>query len=186
MSRNVPAKRRATEEFPSIVSNRAACPPRRTEPIVDVFRRRALVLFGAAFFLAGLGGIAAGCGGAAKESAEPTTSVTSLSGAEDDLSRAEASLDAMLGGTPLAGAQGGTTAEPAAPEEPRGAKPPPPPGSMGLATGSTCESACDALASMRRAAERICALEESRCAAARERVTRAAERVRTRCTECEE
>lgn len=48
-----------------------------------------------------------------------------------------------------------------------------------------CEGACDALASMRRAADRVCELDEARCPPARDRVAKAAERVRARCRECE-
>ncbi|MBI4953070.1 MAG: hypothetical protein HY908_13635 [Myxococcales bacterium] len=49
-----------------------------------------------------------------------------------------------------------------------------------------CVLACEALASMRRAAERLCALDPGpRCAAARARVEDATRQVRAQCPDCE-
>lgn len=50
-----------------------------------------------------------------------------------------------------------------------------------------CDTACRALASMRRAAEHLCGLageQDGRCSAARDRVRGADERVRTACPRC--
>ena len=55
------------------------------------------------------------------------------------------------------------------------------------APADPCETACRALASMRRAAEHLCGLageQDGRCAAARERVRGADERVRAACPRC--
>ena len=50
---------------------------------------------------------------------------------------------------------------------------------------SACERACDALASMKRAADRVSVLDGDRCPSARERVTKATQRVTARCRTCE-
>lgn len=62
-----------------------------------------------------------------------------------------------------------------------------PEGEAASLSGSPCETACRALASMDRAATHICSLagdEHERCTNARERVRSATERVRQSCSDC--
>ncbi len=99
------------------------------------------------------------------------------------LARAEAELDAALRGRrelakPPVGAE---TSPPKKAEEPSKEGP--------LSEADSCTTACRALASMRRSAERICdhaggGATPGRCDDARSRVTKAESRVRERCASC--
>lgn len=147
------------------------------------------------------------CGGAAPQKAGDVnvSSGSTVEGAEAELDRAEASLQRLFGihaEQPDEDAIGGD--HPASPDRlPSDAPPsqPVPPPRPGQATAPTtlsaegagsCETACDALASMRRASDRICVLAASdspdgaqRCDRARARLARATQRVATACPECE-
>jgi hypothetical protein len=116
------------------------------------------------------------------------------------LDRAEQRLSSMLGGAPAeAGSSGPPWAEPPQQpvgplgpgSEPRPAPAPPlgerpaPQGAYGAA--DRCATACQAFASMQRAAGRLCGLageDDPRCERAMARVARAAELVRNACPEC--
>jgi len=112
-----------------------------------------------------------------------------FSGGEDEepsvaLDRAEAEVERALGGE----GDYATPPTPAAPVTTDGA-----PGPVAkrpeVLGGDPCHTACRALASMRRAADRLCAIsgdEPERCGDARGRVERAEERVSARCPACAE
>jgi hypothetical protein len=149
----------------------------------------------------------AGCGGAARE-AEPQapppksggrTPLTELDALEHDLAVSERRLDAQIG--KQTDTRSAERAEPATEAPP----PPPPPAQPGApadeesapaagdskdessAVGAPCDMACRALGSMRRAADRICELagaDHARCAAARDRVAGAEQRIRSARCEC--
>lgn len=99
------------------------------------------------------------------------------------LDRAESELDRILGE-----ARAYATPPPAPPPTAGGDDGSPPPKRPEVAQGGDpCHAACRALASMRRATERLCALsgeDETRCGDARVRVERAEQRVQTRCPAC--
>lgn len=137
--------------------------------------KRIVVVAGAGFALATL----AGCGGA--PSADYPAPVGASSAGPDSLGDAEQELDALerrLGlspaGEPLPSETSGAVS-PAAPRPPEPLSHPP-----------RCETACDALASMGRAASRVCAVAGpgDRCTRAESRVTRAREHVTSTCGEC--
>lgn len=187
LSRNRSAERRGIEQpldvtLPSSRTARRAFGPRL---------RRGLALLACAAALPSLG--AAGCGGSAERPGGPLD-VSTLEGAEAELTRAEDSLARALGdaGGAAGGAQGGVHEAPKTPTPEDLPPPSRPPDSSPTATqagsqppASTCETACDALASMRRAAERVCVLDPARCGPARARVERAEQRVKAHCSECE-
>lgn len=173
MSRNHPEKRRTTKEPEPILSPRAPVPH---APSSHGVFASALALVAVA-----LSAIAAGCGSApaADAPAMKVESSSPLAEAEADLARAEASLGSFLG-------PAGARTDASSSAEPGTGVVPSEPTPMNDATPvSTCETACDALGSMRRSAERICSLDESRCDGARSRVESASERVKARCPECE-
>ena len=149
------------------------------------------------------------CGGAAPKSEAPTTprppaagygapaldQVSSVDEALQALDRAEQSLSSTLGGSPThGGAPPPRWAE--APTQPVGPVPgeepaphaapqstPPQPTDV----ADRCATACQAFASMQRAAGRLCALageDDVRCERAMARVAHAAELVRSACPEC--
>jgi hypothetical protein len=151
------------------------------------------------------------CGGAAPKSEAPATprppdaqygapafdQVSSVDEALQALDRAEQSLSSTLGGPGMhAGSQPPRWAE--APKPPVGPEPVPggeavpssvpqstPPQTNGAA--DRCATACQAFASMQRAAGRLCALageDDARCERAMARVAHAAELVRSACPEC--
>ena len=117
---------------------------------------------------------------------------------EDELAQAEARIYARLQpseqGHPVTPpattgtASPGTSSEPAPPtpaDAPRHAQSA---GEAGDDAGDVCEVSCEALASMQRAVERICAIAGSttdRCTRARERLTRARDTVESQCEECD-
>jgi hypothetical protein len=144
-----------------------------------------------------------GCGGGASppQKAEIDLDYATADQALDELDRAEGSLVAFLGPDDARNQSDPNEPKPAEPDRdgPSGPSPPPPsPGETKVTTmsedsgsgdraRSPCETACEALGSMRRAAKRVCALEPGeRCSKAQTRVSRASERVRSRCQECEE
>jgi hypothetical protein len=104
-----------------------------------------------------------------------------------ELERAEAELNAALGGGPFA-------KPPAQPTAPAGTPPAPRPPSEvsggeapSKAAGDPCATACRALASMSRAADHLCGLAgdmDQRCGDARTRVKNATDRVRAQCPVC--
>jgi hypothetical protein len=140
---------------------------------------------------------AAGCGGGAAP-AKGGAGQDPLAAAEAELAAAEAKLGPRFGsrhtvappgpgpadGVPQPG--GGTSHLPAQPS---------PPPTAGLehhkaepedTNADSCETACDALSDMRKAADRICELAPGeRCDAARARVADAVKRVTEACSECE-
>jgi hypothetical protein len=125
------------------------------------------------------------------------------------LDRAEADLSGAIGLPPPAVAQ---YAQPAPPPPPEAAPPSPPSPAQEAAQAapseaypakekgtaedrpssgrrSPCATACQALASMRRATDHLCGLAgdaDPRCSGARERVQRAGERVHSACSACGE
>jgi hypothetical protein len=154
------------------------------------------------------------CGGVAPKSEASTTpsptaagygapaldQVSTVDEAVQALDRAELSLSSTLGGP---AAHGGTDGSPPprwaeAPNQPVGPRPVPgaepvphaepqstPPQSNDVT--DRCATACQAFASMQRAAGRLCALageDDVRCERAMARVARAAELVRSACPEC--
>lgn len=92
-----------------------------------------------------------------------------------DLDEAEREIDRLFGGG---------FAEPPGPTAPSTGSDP-----TGLAEGAedACQTACRALSSMQRAADRLCEIadDEARCDGARGRVQRARDRVTARCSACE-
>lgn len=154
----------------------------------------------------GLGGVVVGCGGSGPPPAkaaggEPLDTVQDALGA---LERAEGELLAALGDRPeseLAEQQGYPQAQPGQ-AAPTYAQPAPPPAEpeapaeeagdadgVGDEASSRCAVACRALASMERAAERLCELsgeDDERCVQARERFAAALDRVEASCSECGE
>jgi hypothetical protein len=95
---------------------------------------------------------------------------------EAELARAEQSLERAL----LAPKEAPSNQEhPVIDPTPR-----PPPSDM--TAGPDCETACEALGSIRRAAARICEISGpgERCTSARERLDRAEKRVQEACPEC--
>ncbi len=119
------------------------------------------------------------CGGSAPDSAAPKPEISSLDQAEAELERAEAVIFPRAlqepGADPAVQPKHQVPAQPAAPLSDAGGD------------ASACETSCGALASMKRAAERVCSLagEGERCDKARGRVTRARERVIAACSECD-
>lgn len=99
--------------------------------------------------------------------------------AERELARAEASLEGQFG------ARVDETNDANGEPQPHAPAPPPESAATPTAANAACENACDALASMKRAAQRICALDAERCSSVQARVTKATERVHSRCHECE-
>jgi len=92
--------------------------------------------------------------------------------AEQALARAERELESALGPNAVL--------ESKKPEELK----PAPERAGALSQGGACETACRAYASMERAANNLCALagaEDARCVAAKDRLSRASERVRGAC-----
>jgi hypothetical protein len=117
-----------------------------------------------------------------------------LSSAEADLEQAEARLTRAFGGPPAKKRE--EAPEPPGADSQQGPMPPPPAGtavqeSAGGADAEEgepggCETACDALAAMRKAADRVCDIAPGeRCDAARARVASAEKRVLEACPECE-
>ena len=149
----------------------------------------------------------AGCGGASAP-AKGGAGEDPLAAAEAELAAAEAKLGPRFGvrhtvappgvappgvGLPQGPSPGeGGTAPGVSSELP--AQPSPPP-TAGLehhkaepedTSADSCETACDALSDMRKAADRICELAPGeRCDAARARVADAEKRVTEACSECE-
>lgn len=124
----------------------------------------------------------AGCGGAARQDEVPTMAPTSLEGAIAELDAAEARIAGTF-------PEGKPSAQPVDPSSSPPAQPQSVTGSGGDASSpySRCESACDALSSMRRAVDHVCSLSPGeRCDGAKTRLTRATERVRATCSACEE
>lgn len=138
----------------------------------------------------------AGCGGGTSQ-AKGGAPHDPLAEAEAQLAAAEARLGHRFGVSrteapsnvgPAAGGSvdpGATTHEAAQPA-------PPPAGREADAaqpddtSADSCESACDALSAMRKAADRICELAPGeRCDTARARVADAEKRVTEACSECE-
>ncbi|MBK7582726.1 MAG: hypothetical protein IPI67_21335 [Myxococcales bacterium] len=135
------------------------------------------------------------CGGAAAPKA-PGSTGQSVEQLADELEQAELALGRELGGLPAAQAGPADAAagkpptpdaeekkpeDPAAPA-PLPAQPAPTPTTEAApsAPRSPCETACKALASMRRSQERICEIagdEHERCGWAKKRVSDASERV---------
>lgn len=127
-----------------------------------------------------------------------------IEGALAEIDRAESELALALGGFAQPPPAGAPEAERAAPPPPMGGTPPPAATSpapaerrdtddaatqLGAPAGppEPCRSACRALASMRRATDHLCGLTgegDTRCSGARERVSRASERVRSGCPSC--
>jgi hypothetical protein len=163
----------------------------------------------AALLLAGASLVAASCGGAALEFAEPAAksaeaaAPNTVEAAVAALDRAEAQLGQALG--PMAGYAPAPAASVAPMSPPQGAlapaqpAPPPPPPTVAQGTkagraadgeaqaATPCTTACAALASMERAAEHLCTLAgaaDGRCTSARERVKNATTRVRAACPAC--
>lgn len=162
---------------------------------------------GAALFLIGAGAalvaLAAGCGGAApstRDSVFPEYTTTrpaptNVPEATAQLDQAESDLNQALGvnGSP-------TFAQPVQPTElqqktpsteGQGAPPSsPPPTAAADSAGAPpdpCVTACRALASMGRCADHVCSLAgdtDEHCSSARDRVSRATDRVRERCPSC--
>lgn len=122
---------------------------------------------------------------------------------EDELAQAEATIYARLpskqgypatptpNGTASPGTSPGSTAQGPLPSPPQATESPRHSQSSedeGTSEGEACEISCDALASMQRAVERICAIAgptAERCTRARERLTRARETVEAQCEECD-
>lgn len=111
---------------------------------------------------------------------------TSIEAAIAELDAAEARI---VGTFP----EGKPTVAPVDPSSLPTARPAPEPQSMTGSGGdmsspaTRCESACDALSSMRRAVDHVCSLSPGeRCDGAKSRLTRATERVRATCSACEE
>lgn len=130
-----------------------------------------------------------GCGGAA---APPAQLPSTVADATAEVDRAEASLAHLLPGP-----RGAPSAEQAVPQVDSGQKTPapqqppaPPTRSEAEAAGepeSQCKSACDALTSLLRAVDHLCALtgdDDSRCVSAQSRAQRAKVRVSEGCSEC--
>jgi hypothetical protein len=154
--------------------------PAAKSPTPLAASRRLLAVVAAGSLAAAIG--AGGCGGSPERQPTGPFDVSTLGGAEAELTRAEASLARALGDPTLIADAAQTGSPIALPE-------PPPKETAQQAGGQpspgTCETACDALASMRRAADRVCVLDAARCGPARARVERAAERVKASCSECE-
>jgi hypothetical protein len=148
--------------------------------------------------LAGLATLG-GCGGGVSAPAKGGAGQDPLAAAEAELAAAEARLGPRFAlraneapYRPMgeeAGETGGTTHQATQP-----APAPPPPTALEHheaeppedANADTCETACDALSAMRKAADRICELAPGeRCDAARARVADAEKRVTEACSECE-
>ncbi len=127
--------------------------------------------------------LTAACGGSAARS-EAIPVPNELARAEADLELAERKLAPILGreSRPRPDLQPPTS--PAPPERPEPGQTGPK-GATAMSDADACETACEALASMKRAAERICALDPDRCSDARARVERATERVLSQCHDCE-
>lgn len=144
-----------------------------------------------------VGALAWGCGSApAAPESPPKTEARqpsiadfasmSAPDAEKELARAEASLEATIGLRIDGVADASGEPRPSAPPRPaESTATTPSVDGQTASANSACENACDALASMKRAAQRICALDAERCSAVQARVTKATERVHSRCAECE-
>ncbi len=143
--------------------------------------------------------IAVGCGGGAaggamaKDGPHDETVSDPIAAAEADLAAAESRVARVVGGggQGLPGQQPVKPTAPAQPEPP-GPRPQPAPQphrvetEASAADDDTCESACDALHAMQRAADRVCELAPGdRCEAARTRVADAEKRVMEACPECD-
>jgi hypothetical protein len=151
--------------------------------------------------------LAAGCGGAAVSGGSKTSEGTTAVAAEPlpgdvpsaltQLDQAESQLAQALGDPtfaeapkPMEAQSGATTTAPAPVSPPRAA-----PAGEAAADSSAqpsappdpCVTACRALASMGRSAAHVCDLAgegDERCESARGRVSRATDRVRSRCPSC--
>jgi hypothetical protein len=137
--------------------------------------KRIVVVAGGGLALATL----AGCGGApGADYPAPvggsSAGLGSLEDAEQELDVLERRLGLSPADEPLPAETSGAVS-PAAPVHPES-----------LSQQSRCETACDALASMGRAASRVCAMSGpgDRCARAESRVARAREHVTSTCGEC--
>jgi hypothetical protein len=139
-----------------------------------------------------LAAILAGCGAPSEPAYTPeakgaTHDPTSRDAAADvetgDFEREERRLEEAFGG-----AEGEGEADDPVPRS----EPAPPPGvepntATGLDTAQRCAIACKALASMKRAAARVCEIsgdDDERCENLRERVEKARQRVSARCPQC--
>ncbi|MFO0553277.1 MAG: hypothetical protein U0271_33140 [Polyangiaceae bacterium] len=121
------------------------------------------------------------CGSASEPSAPKTGregfTPTTLADADAELDAWDARLGVLVGLKQASAAQEEplqTPVPPSQPEQPR-------------SDGDVCETACDALASMKRATEHVCSLAGpgEHCDTARARTNRAEQRVRARCPDCE-
>jgi hypothetical protein len=124
----------------------------------------------------------AGCGGASEASYYPSQTApgySTVDQAELELDALERSLGlAPVGAGPVIDSGGAN-----APVQPVPLQPGAPPSE---ALSTRCETACDSLASMTRAAERICSMSGpgDRCARAESRVSRARAHVVSTCGKC--
>lgn len=125
-----------------------------------------------------------GCGGAAVQKDGGYRSDDPLLAAEEELRAAEARI---LPGSSLGGGAGDRPApQPGSAPRPQPEASPAPSPLDTSGDADSCESACDALESMKKAAARICALAPGeRCEAARARVANAEQRVMEACPGCE-
>jgi hypothetical protein len=112
--------------------------------------------------------------------------------AERELERAERTLDVGIAAR-RAGPPGVSPPTPPTPPEPGPTSPKPgtkpPSENTTPQAGSSCETACIALASMKRSAKYLCELSgtgDARCSSAEDRVKRAERRVREVCGSCNE
>jgi len=127
--------------------------------------------------------------------APPEAEGLRISETEDDdprlaLDRAEAELERILGGErDYATPPTATPADPETTSVDSGGESGRPAKRADALGGGPCHAACRALASMRRSADRLCAIsgdDEPRCGDARGRVERAEERVSAHCPACAE
>jgi hypothetical protein len=151
-----------------------------------VGRRLSSIPLALSFVLFVGGALGFGCGGASSDQVakEPGDDP------ETELARSEAILEGLLGPIATTGPARETMEGGVAPTEPgpQAAPPPVAPGNAdALSADERCERACNALGSMRNAVDRLCHLSDDagRCENARERLTRAAERVQSSCPTCE-
>lgn len=146
--------------------------------------------------------LSSGCGGSATQATPFDTNVTSkpppsnVPEAIAELDQAEAAVDRAIGAPPSAeelkkaeAAQASPTSSPAAPPTPTEAAGGAAPDRAGAPASAQdpCVTACRALASMGRSVEHVCGLageQDPQCTNARERVGRAADRVRAHCPIC--
>lgn len=130
----------------------------------------------------------AGCGGGPPKSADsPADEPADLEGWLERLAASERALESELGGSDgIYASQPGSMPKGGAPVAPEPPAPADAPAAEAEAESpatrqpSPCETACRALASMQRSAERICELtapNDQRCSDARQRVSRAEQRV---------